>query len=210
MAELIEGVHPTRMELFNIKRKIKLADKGHSLLKEKRDALIMEFFQIVEKSRDLSSQMTEKMNESRAALAVADAMTGTAELQSISLSGRLMVDVNLEMRNVMGVKVPDLSVEELEGTIEDAGYGLTFTSPTVDRSTMSFKESLVLAIRLSEIEASLRALSGEIEKTKRRVNALEYILLPRLKNTRKYIDMRLEEMERENFSRLKMVKKKKR
>ena len=107
----------------------------------------------------------------------------------------------------MGVHVPALELKDgLARKVTERGYGLTDSSAAVDRSAKSFEEALEKILKLAELEEAVRNLAGEVEKTKRRVNALEYIMIPSLKATRKYIRMRLEEMERENFGRLKKIK----
>ena len=205
--EMIEGINPTRMELLKLKQREKLAVKGHSLLKEKRNALIMEFFNILERVKGSRDNVSEKLEEAYQDLTAAQVSMGDLAVKKAAMSVTESVDVDIDARSVMGVVVPIIDSETQERTIVERGYGFMDTSVKVDEAAKKFEESIQLIIELGEIEKTIMLLAGEIESTKRRVNALEHIIIPRLENTVKYIEMRLEEMERENFVRLKMIKK---
>jgi V/A-type H+-transporting ATPase subunit D len=205
--EMIEGINPTRMELLKLKQREKLAVKGHSLLKEKRNALIMEFFNILERVKGSRDNVTEKLQEAYQDLTAAQVTMGDLAVKKAAMSVTESVDVDIDSRSVMGVVVPVIDSETQERTIVERGYGFADTSVKLDEAAKKFEESIQLIIELGEIEKTIMLLAGEIESTKRRVNALEHIIIPRLENTVKYIEMRLEEMERENFVRLKMIKK---
>ncbi|MDY9924478.1 V-type ATP synthase subunit D [Methanobacterium sp.] len=205
--EMIEGINPTRMELLKLKQREKLAVKGHSLLKEKRNALIMEFFNILERVKGSRDEVSEKLQEAYQDLTAAQVMMGDLSVKKAAMSVTESVDVDIDSRSVMGVVVPVIESEISQRTIVERGYGFMDTSVKLDDAAKKFEESIQLIIELGEIEKTIMLLAGEIESTKRRVNALEHIIIPRLENTVKYIEMRLEEMERENFVRLKMIKK---
>lgn len=205
--EMIEGINPTRMELLKLKQREKLAVKGHSLLKEKRNALIMEFFNILERVKGSRDEVSEKLQEAYQDLTAAQVTMGDLAVKKAAMSVTESVDVDIDSRSVMGVVVPVIDSETQKRTIVERGYGFTDTSVKLDEAAKKFEESIQLIIELGEIEKTIMLLAGEIESTKRRVNALEHIIIPRLENTVKYIEMRLEEMERENFVRLKMIKK---
>lgn len=205
--EMIEGINPTRMELLKLKQREKLAVKGHSLLKEKRNALIMEFFNILERVKGSRDNVSQKLEEAYQDLTAAQVSMGDLAVKKAAMSVTESVDVDIDARSVMGVVVPIIDSETQERTIVERGYGFMDTSVKVDEAAKKFEESIQLIIELGEIEKTIMLLAGEIESTKRRVNALEHIIIPRLENTVKYIEMRLEEMERENFVRLKMIKK---
>ena len=205
--EMIEGINPTRMELLKLKQREKLAVKGHSLLKEKRNALIMEFFNILERVKGSRDEVTEKLQEAYQDLTAAQVMMGDLSVKKAAMSVTESIDVDIDSRSVMGVVVPVIDSEISKRTIVERGYGFMDTSVKLDEAAKKFEESIQLIIELGEIEKTIMLLAGEIESTKRRVNALEHIIIPRLENTVKYIEMRLEEMERENFVRLKMIKK---
>ncbi len=204
---MIEGINPTRMELLKLKQREKLAVKGHSLLKEKRNALIMEFFNILERVKGSRDEVTVKLQEAYQDLTAAQVMMGDLSVKKAAISVTESVDVDIDSRSVMGVVVPVIESEISQRTIVERGYGFMDTSVKLDEAAKKFEESIQLIIELGEIEKTIMLLASEIESTKRRVNALEHIIIPRLENTVKYIEMRLEEMERENFVRLKMIKK---
>jgi V/A-type H+-transporting ATPase subunit D len=207
MPEIIEGVSPTRMELLYLRRREKLAEKGHDLLREKRDALIAEFFDVVGEVREARKEAEGTLQEAFNYLILAQARLGVDEVRQLSLMTPQEISLDFSSRSIMGVNVPLLELQsELVRDVTERGYGFTDSSAAVDKCARSFEEALKKIIKLAELEEAVRNLAGEVEKTKRRVNALEYVMIPRLKTTRKYIQMRLEEMERENFTRLKKIK----
>ncbi len=206
MVERIEGINPTRMELLRLKKRVKLAEKGHKLLKEKRDALIMEFFNILEEAKNARKVAEEKLMEAYKALIIAEAYIGTQKVIEASYSIKKEAKLEFFSRSIMGVRVPVLEVEDPEITVLDRGYGLSDTSILLDDACKKFEKALEAVVKLAEIERAIYLLAEEIEKTKRRVNSLENIILPRLRATVKYIKMRLDEMERESFFRLKRIK----
>ena len=205
MAELL-NVKPTRMELLNLKRRIQLAKKGHKLLKDKQDALIMEFFTIYDEALQLRRELNEKMIAAFETLTRAQLETGTLPLREAALSVKPNREVEIKRRNIMGVSVPLIEADSFRRKAGERGYAFVSTSPLVDVAAEKFEEVLDLAVRLAEVEETLKRLAKEIEVTKRRVNALEYIIIPRMEATVKFIKQRLDEMERENFFRLKRVK----
>ncbi|MEA3487729.1 MAG: V-type ATP synthase subunit D [Euryarchaeota archaeon] len=207
MPDIIEGISPTRMELLRMNRRAKLAEKGHDLLREKRDALISEFLDVVCEVREARMTAEAKLKEAFEALIIAQALRGVDQVRQLSLMTPQEISLEFSSRSIMGVQVPTLDLKSgLVRTVTDRGYGLVDSDAAVDNCAEKFEEALELIIKLAEQEEAVKNLAGEVEKTKRRVNALEYIMIPRLKATRKYIRMRLEEMERENFTRLKKIK----
>ncbi|MGZ7049726.1 MAG: V-type ATP synthase subunit D [Methanobacterium sp.] len=205
--EMIEGVNQTRMELLKLKDREKLAVKGHGLLKEKRNALIMEFFNILDRVKGSRENVEKNLSEAFLDLTAAQIAMGDLSVQKAAMSVKESVKVDIDSRSVMGVVVPLIDSETSQRTIIERGYGFLDTSAKLDEAAGKFEESTKLILELAEIEKTIVLLAAEIESTKRRVNALEHIIIPRLQNTVKYIEMRLEEMERENFVRLKMIKK---
>lgn len=205
--EMIEGVNPTRMELLKLKDREKLAVKGHGLLKEKRNALIMEFFNILDRVKGSRENVESKLAEAFEDLTAAQIVMGDLAVKKAAMSVKESIKVDIDSRSVMGVSVPLIDAEISNRSIVERGYGFVDTSAKIDEAARNFEESIKLIIELAEIEKTIVLLAEEIESTKRRVNALEHIIIPRMENTVKYIEMRLEEMERENFVRLKMIKK---
>lgn len=206
MAEILENISPTRTELLELNKKIKLAEKGHKLLKEKRDALVMEFFRIVEKAKGSKSKLADTLEKSYNDLIKTEAIMSTDSVESIAYATPQKIEVNLAIGNIMGVKIPRITTVNIE---VPKVYTPISTSSKLDETIEDFENASRQVLHLVEIEETIRRIGNEIKKTKRRVNALEYIMMPKLKNTQGYIRMRLEEIERENFFRLKSVKKKK-
>ena len=185
--EILDGINPTRMELLALKDREKLAVKGHSLLKQKRDALIKEFFDILDRVKGARENAETNLSEAYAALTEAQITMG-------------------DSRSIMGVNVPIADMEMESRTLVDRGYGLSDTSIQLDEAAKKFETALKYIIELGEIEKTIYLLADEIEATKRRVNSLEHIMIPRFQATIKSINMKLEEMERENFVRMKMIR----
>ena len=131
---------------------------------------------------------------------------GDLSVKKAALSVKESIDVEISSRSVMGVSVPVTNVKMEKRSIVDRGYGFSDTTIQLDEAAKKYEESIKYLIELGEVEKTIFLLAEEIEATKRRVNALEHIMIPRFQNTEKYIDMRLQEMERENFVRLKMIR----
>ena len=204
--DIIDGINPTRMELLSLKNRTKLAVKGHGLLKEKRDALIKEFFDILDRVKGVREAAERSLKEANEALLEAQIAMGDLAVRKASLSVKESIDVDIKSRSVMGVSVPVTNVKMEERSSIDRGYSFSDTTIQLDEAAKKFEESIKFLIELGEVEKTIFLLAEEIEATKRRVNALEHIMIPRFENTEKYIDMRLQEMERENFVRLKMIR----
>ncbi|MCP4713569.1 MAG: V-type ATP synthase subunit D [Deltaproteobacteria bacterium] len=206
MADIIDGVKPTRMELLQLRKRAVLAERGHKLLKEKRDALIAEFLEIAGKVRTIRKEAEAQLASAYADLLAAQAVMGTGAVKEVSWNSDQDIQVEMRSRNIMGVTVPIIEMGKVERTMLHRGYGFADTSAVLDEASSKMEQALAQIVKLAEIEETVRRLALEVEKTKRRVNALEYIVLPRLTATVKYIRMRLDEMERESFTRLKKIK----
>jgi len=206
MAEILQNIKPTRMELLKLKKRVKLADRGHELLREKRDALISELMLVIKQYRDARKRVEENLKTAFYSLLMVEVLLGPRDLEQIT--GITLRDVGLEFvtKNIMGVSVPILKIGDVVRRINERGYGFLSTTAKLDDAAKGFEESLLLIVKLAEVEESLRRIALEVEKTRRRVNALEYIVIPRLNATIKYIEMRMEEIEREGFLRLKKIK----
>ncbi len=206
MAEILQNVKPTRMELLKLRKRIKLADKGHRLLKEKRDALISEFMVVIKEYREARKNVEENLKIAFYNLLMAEVLLGSRDIKQIAGITLRNIDLDFTSKNIMGVSVPIMKIDNLVRRINERGYGFLSTNAKLDDAAKNFEESLSVIVRLAEVEESVRRIAQEVEKTKRRVNALEYIVIPRLKATIKHIEMRMEEIERESFMRLKKIK----
>ncbi|MBU0586673.1 V-type ATP synthase subunit D [Candidatus Micrarchaeota archaeon] len=200
--------NPTRMELLKIKDRIALAKKGHKLLKQKRDALILEFFKIIKKSKDIRGQINARMKSAYLSIAVAKAHHSMFDVKALSLANARQMDVDIEVKNVMGVKIPNLTLNIEKREYPMKGYSLSGTSVALEHAVESYEQVLDMALQLAETEIAIKRLIMEIEKTKRRVNSLEFIMLPSLENQMKVITLKLDELERDGFVSLKVIKRK--
>lgn len=206
---LKDEVKPTRMELIELKRRIKLSEKGHKLLKMKRDGMIIEFFELLEEAKEAMSALADAHRNASRKLAISQAVDGEIVLESAALALESEPRVTLETKNIMGVVVPRIQGESVHTGLDARGYGMIGTSPRVDQAVDAYEDLVDAIIRAAEMETGLKRLLEEIEKTKRRVNALEFKVIPELKEARDFIAFRLEEMERETTFRLKKIKDKK-
>ena len=206
MAEqIIEGVSPTRMDLLDIRKKLVLAEKGHKLLEEKRDALVEKFFGVIHTRNELVKQLDDNFKESFQSLIQAQMILGEKKVEEISYVAPEVGGVDFETDNIMGVKIPKINPENITTEIQPS-YGFIETCSKLDDTQKKFKQILKKLIEFADLEGSIKSLAVEIEKTKRRVNVLENNLIPKLHATRKYIEMQLEEREREDFFRRKRIK----
>lgn len=202
----MERVSPTRMELLAKKAQIALAEQGEELLKEKQNALAQELMKIVEVVLRASDRLEEIAAQASEALAEAEALDGAEVVRSASFAARVEVPVEVRGEMVMGVGVPAVDPASFSRPIWARGYGLAGTSSRIDQAAHLFEEEVELIVEFATLETRLRKLAEEIQKTMRRVNALENVLLPRLRAERRYIEMVLEEREREDRFRLRRVK----
>ncbi len=200
------AVYPTRMELLKLRQRRDLAQRGHDLLKEKMDALVIEFFDVVKRIQEARAKALEQLSVAHRALSMCFATMGTLETKQASKEAKRELQLEISTRHIMGIAVPAIEVGEVERNALMRGYSLHMTSSVLDEASREFERALKLLTNLAELEGSAFAIAKELEKTKRRVNALEYILIPRLNEALKFIMMKLDEMERENFSRLKRIK----
>ena len=202
----IADVKPTRSELIVTRRRIKLSISGHKLLKMKRDGLIIEFFELLPKVKDMRSQLVELYTVADKKLAVAMVADGKSALRSAANCVRTPPQVELSEHNIMGVVVPKIKVSTIQKSVEERGYGLIGTSVRIDESVHAFEKLTEKVLEAAELETTMKKLLDEIESTKRRVNALEFKVIPQLEEVAAYITLRLEELERENIFRLKRIK----
>jgi len=200
--EIMEGVKPTRMELLEIRKRKALASKGHELLSQKRDALISDFFAIIKDRREKREEMEDKLRQAFTALIQAEMLMGEEQVRELAAAMRDDRSVELDRKHVMGV--PIVAFELDDRSVEQ--YGVLDTSAALSEAIRQGQEALRKTIAVAGIESSIQRLGKEIEKTKRRVNALEHIFIPKLEGTIEYIERQLEEREREDFVRRKRMK----
>jgi V/A-type H+-transporting ATPase subunit D len=203
---VIQDYKPTRSQLILVRKTRATAERGHRLLKLKRDALIVEFFKVLERARSVRSNIVDKYKLAQERMAVASAVEGLSGVKSASLALLETPTLELRTRNVMGISVPSIDAKSVRKTIAQRGYGVIETSPRIDEAAEAYEDLVENIIRAAEIETTMRRLIEEIEKVKRRVNALENRVIPDLQDTERFIRFRLEEMERDNFLRLKRFK----
>ena len=204
---MAQEVKPTRSELLKVKKQIKLAKSGYSLLKKKRDGLILEFFEILKKAKTLRHEIIEEYKIALQSINVARAIEGDLKVKSVAMAISDMPDVKLTAKNIMGVRVPKIEGKELKKAFMKRGYG-AYNSSAIDEAASSYEKVVEKVILAAEVETSMRKLLNEIEKTKRRVNGLEFVVIPGLDKQKGFIQLRLEEMERENTFRMKRIKAK--
>ncbi|MCK9632839.1 MAG: V-type ATP synthase subunit D [Methanoregula sp.] len=202
----MEQVKPTRMELMKKKAQIKLAEQGRDLLREKMDALIQEFFKILSSVSDSRDELEQVSRAADQALMIAAAVDDPVTLKSASFATRRAITVGITGKNIMGVPVPVIEKKRVSKSMMERGYGIIATSARIDETAERYEVELDLLIKLAETETAMRRLGAEIQMNRRRVNALEQILIPELKGQAKYIKNAIEEREREDLFRLKKVK----
>ncbi len=202
-------VQPTRMELIKLRRRIAMAKKGHDLLKMKRDGLIMEFRTILEDAKRVIYEMIDRYREAQQKLALAMAADGVIAVKSIALSVEKSPVFSLKRKNIMGVVVPVIKREKVRKPLSEKNYGIIGTTARIDEAVEAYEALIDAILEVAEIETTLKRLIEEIDRTKRRVNALEFKVIPDMEESARYITFKLEEMDRENIIRLKKIKSKK-
>ena len=201
-------ITPTRSVRLDLKRRIKLSQSGHKILKMKRDGLIIEFFEVMEKARQMRAGVATDFEVAMKKITIARAIDGEVNVRSAAYALNKYPTVKLSSKSIMGMMVPKVEADSIHTDILNKGYGVLDTSAYVEEAAASFEKLLETLIRAAEVETTMKKLLDEIEKTKRRVNALEFKIIPDLKESERFVKFRLEEMERENTTRLKHIKTK--
>ena len=204
---MTQDIKPTRSELLKLKKQIKLAKSGYNLLKKKRDGLILEFFEILKKAKSLREDLVREYKSAFEKINIARTIEGDLKVKSIAMAIKDIPDIKLSAKNIMGVKVPKIESGEIKKAFMQRGYGV-YSASSVDEAAAAYEKVVEKIILAAEVETSMKKLLNEIEKTKRRVNALEFVVMPRLDKIKSFIQLRLEEMERENIFRMKRIKAK--
>jgi V/A-type H+-transporting ATPase subunit D len=189
----MEKVKPTRIELLKLKDRLKKSKRGHKLLKEKRDGLMKRFMDIIKQARTKRTEMEEKFRDAGKDFAIISSSFSQKEIEQFFLIPSSKITVQMKEENIMGVKVPEFKCEIEK---KDNEYSYISFPIGMEKSIRKFQDLLGLMLELANIEHAARLLSFEIEKTRRRVNALEYIIIPQIGKNIKYISSKLDENER--------------
>jgi V/A-type H+-transporting ATPase subunit D len=205
---MTEKISPTRTELLATRWQIAVATQGRDLLKEKRNALMKAFMEIADYVMGRSDELERSAASARRALALAEALEGEETVRSASFAARVDASIDVEQGELMGVSVPKVGKKSLSRPLLSRGYSLLATSAKIDEAARRFEDELNLVVEVAASEVRLRLVVEEIGRTSRRVNALENLMLPRLVAQRNYIQMVLDEREREDLFRLRRIKRK--
>ena len=198
-------VNPTRMELTRIKRRLVTAKRGHKLLKDKRDEMVRQFIALIRENHRLRLEVEKELGSALSGFAMARAVVEPAFMEEALLSPARSIAVDMTIDSILSVRVPKLTTRE-DDTQNTLSYGLAETSAQLDGAIESLVVLLPKLIKLAEVEKTCDLLADEIEKTRRRVNALEYVMIPQFQETIRFITMKLDENERGNLTRLMKVK----
>lgn len=199
------NVNPTRMELTNLKARQNTAIRGHKLLKDKSDEMVRQFMLLIKKNQNLRKQVEKELHEVLQGFLLAKAVSDeTVVSQSLSLPVTNL-SIEVSSKNIMSVNVPNIKIEK-KGSENIFPYSFSNITSEIDDSIVMLSELSDKLIKLAEVEKTCNMLANEIERNRRRVNALEYVMIPQIENTIKYITMKLDESERSNIVRLMKVK----
>ena len=199
-------VNPTRMELTRLKGRLRTARRGHQLLKDKGDELMKQFLEIVRRNRTLRAKVERGLKEANDAFTVASAVMGPEMLEQSLLRPQRSVSLDVDARNIMSVNVPVFTFHTEGGEGSLLPYGFAQTSGELDTALEKMQAVFADMLELAQVEKSMQLLAQDIEKTRRRVNALEYVMIPETEKNIRYITMKLDENERGNTTRLMKVK----
>ena len=198
-------VKPTRMELQNLKKRLTVASRGHKLMKDKRDELVRRFIGYARRNMELRTLVEEKLGDAFKSFVLASSVMQPAEIEEALAYPARSVNIEAYIKNELSVPVPKLNVV-VDGDTGRLPYSCASTTGDLDTAVSEFYEILPMLVELAEVEKACMMLSDEIEKTRRRVNALEYVMIPRFEETIRMIKMKLDENERGNTTRLMKTK----
>jgi V/A-type H+/Na+-transporting ATPase subunit D len=199
----IKSVTATRMTMLSLKNQLKVAERGHKLLKDKQDGLMQEFLDIVRKAKSMREEVENALKEANAAFLEAQAIMPKSTMRNTLAVPSQKLSLKVTTKNIMSVRIPKFT---LEITGNALGYGLVQTRGELDIAIKKFSKVFQLLLELAEVEKSAENLAFEIEKTRRRVNALEHRLIPDLQDTLKFIGMKLSETERSSIIQVMVIK----
>ncbi|MEA4883535.1 MAG: V-type ATP synthase subunit D [Clostridia bacterium] len=201
-------VSPNRMQLLRLKKRLVVAARGHKLLKDKLDELMKHFLELVRRDRKLREAVDQKLGDAFRGFLIARGAMSSSAVNAALMYPKEMVTLRASQRHVLNVEVPcfEWSFAGQEDRTNIYPYGFAYTSPELDAAIRLLSEAMPSLVELAEVEKSVELLADEIEKTRRRVNALEYVLIPQLEQSITYITMKLDEAERGNLTRLMKIK----
>ena len=201
------NVKPTRMELANLKERLKLSKRGHKLLKDKQDELMRQIIGLIKSNNQLRDQVEADLTDSMREFVVAKSLINEQFIEELFVGAETNVELHIQEKNIMSVSVPKMDFNIKESAVSsDIQYGYLNSSSELDESIGKIESVLPHLLKLSEIEKTCQLMADEIEKTRRRVNALEYQMIPQLEETIRYIQLKLEENERSSIVRMMKVK----
>lgn len=205
MASILQ-VNPTRMELITMKRRLVTARRGHKLLKDKRDEMVRQFLLRIRENAALRRQVEQELGRAFGAFAMAGALMEPGSLRQALMYPARRAKIAITTQNILSVKVPKITVDQESLESSTIPYGLAETSSQLDQAIAAMAQALPQLIRLAEVEKTCSMLADEIQKTRRRVNALEHVMIPQFEDTIRFISMKLDENERGSLTRLMKVK----
>lgn len=199
-------VNPTRMELTKQKKKLISASRGHKLLKDKRDELVRQFMDLIKVNMELRQKVEKGLKEANMEFAVARAGMSDETLNTALMASNKTLEIKQDYKNIMSVDIPKFSTNDDVSGNDIYSYGYAFTAGDLDDAVYSLSTVFADMLKLAEVEKSCQLMASEIEKTRRRVNALEHVIIPEALDNIKYITMKLDENERSTQIRLMKVK----
>ena len=201
------NVNPTRMELTRLKKKLAVATRGHKLLKDKRDELMRQFLEIVKENKELRLSVEQSIRDANSSLIIARSLMQKQSLNASLMMPKQQINIEVSEKNIMSVDVPVFTAKTKTDNPHDIySYGYAYTSGDLDEGVLALAKALPDILKLAQQENAAQLMASEIEKTRRRVNALEHVMIPDLNDTIRFITMKLDENERSSQTRLMKVK----
>lgn len=202
------NVNPTRMELSRLKERLELASRGHKLLKDKQDELMRQFISLIRENNELRNEVEEKIESGMHSFSIANALLHDNYIGEVMTTPSQSISLNINQENIMNIRVPQMNFnyEDTPDNISDITYGYLNSNSDLDSAIEQMLDVMPRMLELAEIEKRCQLIADEIEKTRRRVNALEYMTIPQLEETIYFIEMKLEENERAQITRLIKIK----
>ena len=202
------NVNPTRMELSRLKDRLKLASRGHKLLKDKQDELMRQFISLIRENYELRNEVEDKIESGMRSFSIANALLHDNYIAEVMTTPSQSVSLNINQENIMNIRVPQMNFnyEDTPDDVSDITYGYLNSNSDLDSAIEQMLDVMPRMLELAETEKRCQLIADEIEKTRRRVNALEYMTIPQLEETIYFIEIKLEENERAQITRLIKIK----